>query len=67
MTIQEIATMPTAIDNVHESVYRSYHILKYVEALLARNTPPAVALQLLRELQGFEPIETRRLRLKESA
>ena len=34
MKLEEIKKMPTVIDNVHESCYRSYHILRYMKDIL---------------------------------
>jgi hypothetical protein len=36
MNIKEIKEMPTVVDDVHESVYRSYHILQFVREHLCR-------------------------------
>lgn len=60
MSIREIAKLPTVIDGVHESCFRSYHILRYVESLLEQGTPPTVSLQLLRELCAFDSTEVER-------
>lgn len=51
--IREIAAMPTVHNNVHESVYRSYHILAYVEDLLRRGTPGDVVRDLLDEIKAM--------------
>lgn len=54
--ILDIMNMPTVINNVHESAYRSYHILSFVKGLLERGTPPAVVVDLLTQLQNAEPV-----------
>jgi len=36
MEIKEIAEMPTTFNNVHESIYRSYHILNLVLEMIER-------------------------------
>lgn len=59
--LQDIQNAPTVIDNVHESCYRAFMILRYVEHLLEENTPPQIALELLRELHyGVHAKEDRR-------
>ncbi len=47
MKINEIAHMPTVIDNTHESVYRSYQLLQKVKELLADGTPNGVILEMI--------------------
>ena len=34
MKLEEIKKMPTVIENIHESCYRSYHILRYMKDIL---------------------------------
>ncbi len=34
--IQEIISLPTVIDNKHESSYRSYHTLRYIMTMVNR-------------------------------
>jgi hypothetical protein len=57
MTIQALMRMPTTIDNIHESVYRSYNTLRYVEHLLEAGTPAPIILELLREINDFPTIK----------
>lgn len=51
MNILNIVNEPTTVNDIHESVYRSYHILNLVEDLLGRGVPSDVILELLRELR----------------
>lgn len=50
MNILEIAAMPTSVDKVHESIYRSYHILVKARELLKAGTPPNVVASLIDEM-----------------
>ena len=36
MNIKEIREMPTVVNNIHESCYRSYFILEFVKEFLGR-------------------------------
>ena len=54
MKLLDILSEPTVYNNVHESIYRSWHILNAVEWLLERNTPPEVVLSIVRELRAHE-------------
>ena len=47
--IKTLLEMPTVVNNVHESVYRAYHILRFVEWLLENGTPADVTIALMRE------------------
>ncbi len=51
MSIADILRQPTTIENVHESVYRCYAILRNVKWLLEQNTPHVVILDLLEQMQ----------------
>lgn len=51
MQISDILKQPTSIGKNHESLYRSYHILEYVEHLLKENTPPSVILEIIAHLR----------------
>ena len=58
MTLQQLRDMPTVIGNVHESCYRSFCLVRYIEHLLEAETPPLIVLELLREIHyGFPSIE----------
>jgi len=56
MTIQEIKQVPTSIDKIHESCFRSYHILNKVFEMLRRED----SLETIEELVEYlnkTPIE----------
>lgn len=45
---------PLAIDaHIHESLFRSYHILAQAKNLLERGTPADVVLHVIQHLQGW--------------
>jgi hypothetical protein len=53
-----ISTDQMAIDpgtrGIHESCFRSFHILRFVKQLLEQNTPPAVIYDLIEGLEEEE-------------
>lgn len=55
--IIEIMNTPTSIDNIHQSIYRSHHILEYVKELLDKNTPADVVRALISALEAFPNID----------
>jgi len=57
MKIREIVETPTVIDGIHESCFRSYQILHYVEYLLSKNTPTIVILDIIDELKSWSSKE----------
>lgn len=58
VTIQELMRCATCVGTVHESCFRAYHTLRFVEHLLERGTPSDVVLELLRDINTFPPINT---------
>lgn len=54
MDILKIVEMPTTIGSVHESCYRSYHILEKVLTLLEMGTPGDVVLLIAAEMTNAE-------------
>jgi hypothetical protein len=38
---------------IHESLFRSYHIVLKTKELLSLNTPPAVVLEMIELMDGF--------------
>jgi len=55
MTIKEIREMPTSIvgaNKIHESVLRSYQVLKKVKYLLDEGTSANVVRELIREMEN---------------
>lgn len=51
MLITEINKRPTVLDNNHESLYRSYHILEKVKWLLENNVASTVILELISDME----------------
>jgi hypothetical protein len=53
--IIEISKMPTTRDEgngkVHESVFRSWNILRTVKRLLEMGAPPALVLELIADME----------------
>ena len=43
--------MPTTVDSVHESCYRSYHCLAKVKDLLEQKCPPDVILEIIEDIK----------------
>lgn len=57
MKILEIVELPTTINNVSESCYRSYAILEMTIELLKKETPAEVILSLIQEMREVPRIE----------
>ncbi|MCK5608205.1 hypothetical protein KAR91_40360 [Candidatus Pacearchaeota archaeon] len=55
MDMAKIRTMPVVVENVHESVYRAYHILVLVKALLELNTDPSVIAMIINSCEDCQP------------
>jgi len=53
MEISEIIKMPTVIDNKHESVLRSYHILIYVLKMIHRGDSKETILEVAQFLRDY--------------
>lgn len=51
--IEKLNSFPTVIDNKHESLYRSYQVLRFVKELLELGTPGEVVLAILAEIDGW--------------
>lgn len=54
MRIIDIHALPTTMDNaskIHESVFRSFHILEKAKEYLALGVPPGVILDLIAEME----------------
>lgn len=45
--IQDIRNTPVVLDKVHESVYRSFQLMRYVREMLELNTPQSVILEIM--------------------
>ena len=50
-SIFTVAKAPIVIDNNHESLYRSYHILRLVKQWLKDGVPAKTILQLVEEIE----------------
>lgn len=49
--IQHIQKKPIVHENIHESIFKSYHILEKVVRYLELNTPNEVILELIAEMK----------------
>ena len=58
MNLNEILLLPTSIDKVHESVYRSYHILDHILVMVERGDS-AETIAEVAELLKSRPIEVK--------
>lgn len=54
MKIAEILKLPVVIDNIHESVYRVYHILEKVKEYLSMGYDKDIILNLIDEMEYKE-------------
>lgn len=55
MTYTKIQLMPTTSEDsgkIHESIFRSYHILQKVKSLLALGTAPEVVAELIELMES---------------
>lgn len=51
MYLRDVSNYPTTINSIHESVYRSYHILDKVLDWLKCGVPADVLLELVEEMK----------------
>lgn len=58
LRFSQLASMPTVLDNKHESLYRSYHTLQLVKELLEKGTPGEVVLAIIGEVENLQSLET---------
>ncbi len=63
MTLSELRLMPTFLDTdtvgkgrFHENMFRSYALVQKVKALLIENTPPAVVLEIIEDVEAGEAV-----------
>jgi len=54
MKIKEILSRPTTIDNIHESCFRSYGILRVVTHMIERGDSKETILELIEFLREHE-------------
>ena len=50
--IIEISKMATTYENVHQSVFRCYHILELTKRLLVEGTPSSIVMEIIREIEA---------------
>lgn len=55
MTIQEIIDRPVVLDKVHESCYRSYHILEKVLEMIELDVPKETIKELVAFMREYKP------------
>jgi hypothetical protein len=56
-TIAQIRAKPTVMDDagkIHESVFRSFHIVSKIKNFLQRGVPTDVILELIDEMEGLD-------------
>lgn len=56
--LSKLASMPTVLNNMHESLFRSYHSLRMIKELLAKGTPGDVVLAIISEIDNLQPLQT---------
>lgn len=57
------STFPTNVDDIHESVFRSYQTLRFVRYMLEHKVPSDVILKLLYEIDSLPPLRLDRTAL----
>ena len=55
--LSKLASMPTVLNNMHESLFRSYHALRKIKELLAKGTPGDVVLAIISEIDNLQPLQ----------
>lgn len=55
--LAELLKMPTVVNNLHESLFRSYHTLDLVCYLLAQEVPHKVILELIENIKNLPNVE----------
>lgn len=56
-TILDVMAKPTSIENIHESCFRSWTILEYVDRLLAEGVPAASVRSIIAELRDLPALD----------
>ena len=56
-TLKQIQAMSTTLENIHESCFRSYHILKQVMIMVERGDTKQTIFEVVEFLQEY-PIDT---------
>jgi len=57
--LREIIERPTVVDGNHESLYRNYAILDYVEWLLSNDVHSLMILRIVQDLRALPEFETK--------
>jgi hypothetical protein len=57
MDFTTIKELPTTYKNIHESIYRSYHIVQKIEELLQQGINNDILLEIIRHLNEEYPPE----------
>jgi len=53
--IETIINQPKIRNNVHESVYRSYHIIEYIKEMIKRGDSKETMLEIIEFMENFYP------------
>ena len=53
MDIKEIIKMPKVMNNVHESSYRTWGILEYVEQMVSRGDSKETILEIIKFMKYY--------------
>jgi len=67
MKLLEIAQLPTCIDDKHESLLRSYHLLQKAKEYLAAEVPHKIILELIVEIESVYNDKAQRRALSPAA
>lgn len=53
MNLRTVAEMPRVRNNMHESLFRSYHVLGLVKEMLQDGVPPKTILMIIESLSNW--------------
>jgi hypothetical protein len=54
--ISDIQNLPTVVDNNHESLYRSYHILNHVLKMVKRGDKAESIIEMAELMKHIKPV-----------
>jgi len=57
MNLKEIQRLPISLENIHESCFRSYHILNQVLEMIGRNDSANTIFEVVEFLKEY-PVDT---------
>lgn len=63
--LQQIQRMPTSIDNIHESAFRSYSVLDMVLAMVERGDSKQTIFDVVEMMKEY-PLDTERVQAAKS-